>query len=438
MHPSGPATRTEAQCLLETGAKYVKRLGLRDSDGCLTFVGIKDAAASLYFGDDPIYHFDLDGRWQRIFLGGVHYLKHLDGSVSAIDRVRQGANMVLERRGLGYVETGDLDEIVRSTSIRLSDDAMSGRLEFVDPPSSTPPIGSAELHSFLDDVARWDSAAWFASKELYVELYGNSRVFLPPGCENAVVLEATSGTSGRLAFGGGPASTHVVRSVDEFFSHVRAAKRLWGRRIHQTKIAFLAGPDVLNLPFESLEKRMELVQAELAPTAADQPMRFKIRTFVENLNSAMPTRQELSSLKDLGLERIEIGVESGDRGLRELYGKSWDDLLLGRFVADSRASGLEVGVVLLAGVGGKEWADRHLECSARLLNSIELGPKDFISIIDVSEIACVEGVNFLGESGLESLSRGESIEACNRLKAALAPARKRLGGKVVIYNMDKQ
>ena len=52
--------------------------------------GVKAGGVSLYFGDDPIYHFDLDGRWQRAFLGGLHYLKGLDATVRSIGRDREG------------------------------------------------------------------------------------------------------------------------------------------------------------------------------------------------------------------------------------------------------------------------------------------------------------------------------------------------------------
>ena len=68
------------------------------------FAGFRPGVFSLYFGDAPIYHFDLEGRWQRAFVAGTHYLKGLDATVQAIDRVREGANLVLKRRTLGYAE----------------------------------------------------------------------------------------------------------------------------------------------------------------------------------------------------------------------------------------------------------------------------------------------------------------------------------------------
>ena len=111
--------RTEAACLLETGALYRKRIGLERTagDGDPTFAGFKHGAFSLYFGDEPIYHFDLEGRWQRAYIEGIHYLKGLDAEVHAIDRVREGANLVLHRRKLSFGEAGDLDARIRSVAL---------------------------------------------------------------------------------------------------------------------------------------------------------------------------------------------------------------------------------------------------------------------------------------------------------------------------------
>ncbi|MBV8317957.1 MAG: hypothetical protein JOZ53_23685, partial [Planctomycetaceae bacterium] len=108
--------QTEAACLLESGALYARRVLLRPASGDPIFVGFKSAAFSLYFGDAPIYHFDLEGRWQRAFVDGTHYLKGLDTTIQAIDRVREGENLVLRRRTLGSAEAGDLDDRVRSAA----------------------------------------------------------------------------------------------------------------------------------------------------------------------------------------------------------------------------------------------------------------------------------------------------------------------------------
>ena len=119
---------------------YGKRLLLRPPTGDPIFAGFRPGVFSLYFGDAPIYHFDGEGRWQRAFVAGTHYLKGLDATVQAIDRIREGANLVLKRRTLGYAEASDLDAQVRAAALDVLDALGAGRLARRVPPGPTPAL----------------------------------------------------------------------------------------------------------------------------------------------------------------------------------------------------------------------------------------------------------------------------------------------------------
>ena len=69
---------------------------------------------------------------------GTHYLKGLDATVQAIDRVRHGENLVLKRRTLGHAEASDLDSQVRATARDVLDALGAGRLTPQMPPGPTP------------------------------------------------------------------------------------------------------------------------------------------------------------------------------------------------------------------------------------------------------------------------------------------------------------
>ncbi len=71
--------------------------------------------------------------------------------------------------------------------------------------------------------------------------------FLPPECQNAVVLQATLGHATGVGFGGSPAARHS-RVPAEFEQHARDVAALWGRRLLQSRVIFLAGNDVLHRP----------------------------------------------------------------------------------------------------------------------------------------------------------------------------------------------
>lgn len=205
---------TEAACLVEQGASYRRRVGFKPvvSPGDPIFAGFKQGAFSLYFGDAPIYHFDLEGRWQRAFVDGTHFLKGLDAAVHAIERVREGPNLVLKCRLLAADQVEDLDERICSTVLELMDKLASDTLGRVEPPSPrATPLATTELQDFLSRIGLWDAAAWRDHRDRYARVYQSREYFLPPECQNAVVLDAASG----------------CMTADEFARHTQDVAELW-------------------------------------------------------------------------------------------------------------------------------------------------------------------------------------------------------------------
>ena len=76
-----------------------------------------------------------------------------------------------------------------------------------------------------------------------------------------------------------------------------------------------------------------------------------------------------------------------------------------RAVADLKRAGIEVGVIVLAGVALGAWGDRHEEATAELLDSMELGPGDIVYLspfvdrpgTEYGEIARRAGLPVAGE-----------------------------------------
>lgn len=398
----------EAACLLQTGAQYPRRLGLVPAAGDMVFAGFKRGAFSLYFGDAPFYHFDLEGRWQRAFLSGIHYLKALDGGIAAIDRVREGANLVLKRRPLSFAEATDLDATVRDTALDLLDRMNTGALGPIDPPAGVRPIAPDELREFLERIAGWDASAWFSHRERYLGTYG-PLPFLPPDGQNAVLLQATLGHADGLAFGGGPPAEHYIRTPAEFAEHARTVAKLLGRRVEQCRGLFLGGADVLRRPIDD-------VAAYLATIAEEFPADGGIAAFLDRFEPPLPDAEGWRRLRTLNLRRVHLGIESGSPAVRTAFGKTWSDEALRATVADLKAAGVEVGLIVLAG------PDQDDATTADLLNALELGAGDLVTLIDAGEFA-----------GKKSQAGGSPAA----LRERLAPLRGRKA-KVVPYSLEKQ
>jgi hypothetical protein len=441
--------RTEAACLLEQGATYKRRVGLTPcaAPGDPIFAGFKPGAFSLYFGDAPIYHFDLDGRWQRAFVDGTHFLKGLDATVQTIDRVREGPSLVLKRRTLPPAEAGDFDARVRRMALELIANLGAGRLGRVEPPSNkAQPLASSELREFLERISRWDKAAWIVHREQYVLTYG-LLPFLPPECQNAVVLQATLGHRGGFGCGRAPEAARQVRSQPEFEQHTSAVAALWGRRIFQSRTIFLAGSDVIHLPIDDVKgylsaiaRRFRVDPAARGPGidqwAAGDGTTHRldgVHVFLDDFVPPLPDCAGWGELAARGLARVSLGVESGDADVRALYSKTWDNDALGRSVAELKAAGLGVSVLTLVDPGGGERAEPHVTQTARLLESLELGRGDFVFLLDENELRAAQD----SPAEMPKTPGFAWLQQQARLKEGLAPLKRR-GVKILPYTLEKQ
>jgi hypothetical protein len=427
---------------------YGSRLLLWPTSGDPVFAGFRPGVFSLYFGDAPIYHFDAEGRWQRAFLAGTHYLKGLDGAVQAIDRVREGANLVLKRRRLGYAEATDLDTKVRAAALDVLDALHAGRLRPQAPPAATASLSLDALGDVLEQVAGWDTAAWFAHRERYVQTYG-PLPFLPPEAQAAVVLQATLGHAGGVAFGQGMAAEHAVRSPEEFAEHAGAVRRLLGRRLRQCRTLFLAGSDALRQGPETTVAYLETIAAIFPidadaisargrawnPSEAPEPL-SGIDTFLDDFTPPPAGWPDWRRLRARQLRRVSLGVESGAEEVRSLYRKSWRNDELHALISELKDAGISVGLAVLVDAGGSERAARHVAATAELLRALTLGTGDLIVLLDASELRNPDLT--AAELGFTPLTGSRRAEQQDELKRLLLPVRSERGAKIAPYSLEKQ
>ena len=415
------AETTEAACLLQTGSSYASRIGLRRPSGAEVFAGIKAGGVSLYFDDEPIYHLDFDGRWQRAFVSGIHYLKGLDPAIRAVAREREGSNLVLRRRTLPEAEAVAFDASVRRMALDLIADLDAGRLELLPPPGSARAIGAAEIREFLAKIAAWDAPAWASYRDRYRAAYIPPLPFLPPDCPNALVLQATSGR----AFARGDAGA-IARPAGDFERHARAVADLLGGRIAQCRDVFVGGADFLRRPVDA-------ILADLAATARvfpirpkgagdDRPGRFeRVHAFLDDFRPPLPDPDGWRRLREAHLGRVTLGLDPTDPAPRAG---------LARTIADLRGAGIGVGLVLPSGAGGRASAPTELESAPGLLAALPLGPGDLISLVDARDLLDPAPSDPLDDAGAEAHAAA--------LKARIAAALPSKGPRVVVYNPDKR
>jgi hypothetical protein len=427
------AQQTEALCLLQSGASYVARSGLEPLEGDTIFAGFKAGAFSLYFGDEPIYHFDLDGRWQRAFIGGIHYRKGFDTRVQAIERIREGVNLVLRRRTLSEEEARDIDAGIRAAAMDLAS-ATSAGLRWLDPPPSARPLSPEELREFLERVSRWDAAAYLAQRELFTSLYRRERLTFPEAAQSVLLQPSFDGSVALSEF-----------AEQRFAAHASRVAALWGRRLVQAKTALLDADGMWRLPVEAIV-RMFQVASRTFPLRGSPPIDSSAAThvldgvigFLDDFHPNLPDVPSWRTLAGHGLSRMILSIASADPDVRSLRGQTWCDEDLRELVAKLSQADVAMSVVLWLGTGGHENADREFERATALIPSLDLPNGALVYLVDSREAVGDATAELLESRGLTPVRGSEYESLVARYRTRLASLRIERGVKVAPYSLEKQ
>ena len=117
--------------------------------------------------------------------------------------------------------------------------------------------------------------------------------------------------------------------------------------------------------------------------------------------------------------------------MRRLYGREWDEGGLRAWV-DSCPVGL--GLVIVVGAGGRDFAEDHVEATVGLIDSLPIPAGSLVSLVDADELEALpedeRGFVPLDSAGLAR--QREALKA--RLSAILAPRKV----KVTTYSTEKR
>ena len=396
--PAEPPPITEAAGLLRSGLIFPRRVGLKPvddpGDEAAILLGFKRGGFSAYFGDAPLLHFDLDGRWQRAFIAGTHYLKGLDTRTQAVDRVREGESMILERRTLTTEETTDLDDAIAGRMRTLRDDLLAAHFRLLPPPAPSRSINQEELAAILGRIAGWDATAWDEHRLSHHRVYGAGLpTFLPPDCPNPVILRAEAQVS-----------------APDLAARAQMVRSLLGERLNQCRDVFLTGPGWLDRPEDEVIALLHAVN-EVFPikpnqerpralaAGTDAPRLETIHGWLDAPLAHPPTLDAWTRFRAAQLGRITLRIDSAT---------SPEPATLSAIIAPAKAAGIGVGLACFVGPAGGE-------SLVGLVGSLPLGAGDLVSLI-------------APDSGSTDLA---PLKA--EILATLTP-----GPRVILYNPAKQ
>lgn len=246
------------------------------------------------------------------------------------------------------------------------------------------------LTPLLERAAAFDVRAAHENTALFHTIYGRVAV-LPPDQYNALVLQVTEGCAyaGCLFCELYSQVPFRKKTPEAFRAHVADAIAFHGAALKARRSIFLGEANALTLPHEELVDRFRILREHFefpSSTKAHVPADWWLgsATRFDGVCSFMDafkqprSIEEYAELRALGLRRVYLGMETGDDALLEWLQKPATAANIERCVRTLKNAGTAVGLVVLLGAGGRQFAESHVVKTARLLNNLPLDKHDYI------------------------------------------------------------
>jgi len=308
------------------------------------------------FGRDPewVLSFDREGRLLTLVQGQELFKRALDSRVLR-RRHREG------RDGRRWELLGDCE---RREVFAVARELAGLTAEAPDAPDT--------LRERLEtEVLPWTADRLLAEEGRFLAAYRPIAI-LPPDRYLAVVLQATEGCSwNRCTFcsfyQGRPFG---LASPEDFQRHAAAVRGLLGRDLARRRSIFLADGNALAVGNRRLLPLLAIARESFPGQ--------EITGFVDVYSGSRHEPTDWRELAAQGLTQVYIGMETGCDSLLRWVDKPGSRDELTAFVQELKEAGLAVSLILMIGMGGGAWRERHREESLATLAGLPLDRRDLL------------------------------------------------------------
>ncbi len=196
----------------------------------------------------------------------------------------------------------------------------------------------------------------------YFPIQYHEPLFRPPSEGRSIIIQVTLGCSwNKCSFCEMYTSKQFkARKEEDIFEDIEALLPY----ADQVRKIFLADGDPLVL---STNKLLSI----LNKLTNSFPRIQRISAYASPTNLLNKTESELIQLKNAGLNLLYIGLESGDDTVLDFINKGADHKQMIEALNKSQNAGLNSSVMIINGVGGKQYSKQHAINSAKLINAIQ-------------------------------------------------------------------
>lgn len=401
-------------------------LQLHAADGKLLTINARRESTVIMQASNTSYTFDYAGRMIGAFRDGRNYR-------------RSFANEILEKQsGPRPGLSGRLRRMLAPDEVRaLETDAYdfagaaAAQLRQLEAPAD--PEAVQVVREALARVNQYCYTGLEREREIYQHIY-HPVTILPPDQYLSVYLQMTEGCSfNECSFCGFYRDRRYhVKPPEVFHEHIRRVRAFIGEGLSLRRSIFLGDANALALPLKMLLPRFDIIQQEfdivprglvrepLKVWQAAHPIHFDgIYSFIDAFTTATRRAADYAALAERGLRRVYIGLESGDPGLLKFLQKPNMPEDMVRVVRECKAGGLDVGIILLVGAGGKKFEQAHIEHTTQLVNTMPLDEHDIIYLSELVDFPGSTYAQLAAKAGVEPLTYQEIENQMRVLRAGL-------------------
>lgn len=176
---------------------------------------------------------------------------------------------------------------------------------------------------------------------------------------------------------------------------------------------FLADGDAMILSADKLTPILEAIRAAFLNLE-----RVGIYSDARGINNK--SDDELRRLKELGIEMVYLGLESGSNRVLEKVKKGVTAEEMTGAVVKAQKVGMKTSVIGLLGLGGKELSEEHGRETARVVS--EMSP-DYFSALTLTLVPGTEFADEVERGAVTPLTPEESLEELGRMVEWIEPKR---------------
>ena len=189
-------------------------------------------------------------------------------------------------------------------------------------------------------------------------------IYRPPGEWKSYLLQCTVGCSNNTCTFCSmyKAKRYHVRPLEDVLEDIRMAQDTWYKN---TETVFLCDGDAIDLPMDYLLTVLDALRRAF-------PRLRRVTTYAGPLSTLRKTPEELKTIREAGLHRAYLGVETGDDALLKHVRKGVG--ADGMLEAGQRlvAAGFDLWAIVITGLegGGKDALERNAALTAQMINAM--------------------------------------------------------------------